>query len=62
MDDRFDLLLDLLKASLKKNGDTVITISHLINMMAMVNQKSAELEERRNKDGLDAIEDNWGNS
>jgi len=31
--ERFDLLLSLLKASLKKNGNKPITISHLINMI-----------------------------
>ena len=44
MDERFDLLLSLLEASIKKNGDKPITINHLINLMNMVNRKQDEME------------------
>jgi hypothetical protein len=37
--ERWDLLLELLEASLKKNGNKEITIQHLINMMKMVDRK-----------------------
>ena len=43
MDERFDLLLSLLEASIKKNGDKPITINHLINLMKMVNRKQDEM-------------------
>ena len=42
--EKWDLLLELLQASLKKNGNKEITIQHLINMMKMVDNKAEELE------------------
>jgi len=60
--DRFDLLLNLVEASLEKNGDKVLTIKHLRNMMKMVNRKDAEISEQIRSDCNEAIEDFWGNS
>lgn len=45
--EKWDLLLELLEASLKKNGNKEITILHLINMMKMVDDKSEELESEK---------------
>jgi hypothetical protein len=55
--DRFDLLLNLLKASLGKNGNKELTILHLINMMEMVNKRSDEFDDYLFKNCIDAIRD-----
>ena len=34
--DEFNLLIDILEKSIKKNGDKPLTVSHLLNMMKMV--------------------------
>lgn len=42
--DGFDLLLIVLEASLKKNGDQPLTVNHLKNIVKMVRKKQEELE------------------
>jgi hypothetical protein len=37
--DEFNLLIDLLEASIKKNGDKPLTLSHLLNMLKMVRRR-----------------------
>lgn len=56
--EKWDLLLELLEASLKKNGNKEITISHMINMMKMVNDKSEELSANE-YDAYDALDWQW---
>lgn len=35
--DRFDMLLEMLEQSIKKNGDMNLTLSHLKNMIKKIN-------------------------
>jgi hypothetical protein len=53
--EKWDLLLELLQASLKKNGNKEITIQHLINMMKMVDNKAEELAAQID-DAYDALD------
>lgn len=56
--EKWDLLLKLLQASLKKNGDKEITIQHLINMMEIVDDKAEELASRE-YDVFGALDWEW---
>lgn len=39
MSEEFELLLETLEKSLEKNGDKTITISHLINIIKLIEKK-----------------------
>jgi hypothetical protein len=55
---KWDLLLELLKDSLKKNGNKEITIQHLINMMKMVDRKINDYDEEIDNT-LEILDWNW---
>lgn len=44
IDERFDLMMELLEKSFEKNGDKTLTIKHLLNIMKLVETKYTELE------------------
>jgi len=56
--EKWDLFLELLQASLKKNGNKEITIQHLINMMKMVDKQTEEIDSR-DYDAYDALDWEW---
>ena len=53
-------LIDILEKSIKKNGDKPLTLSHLLNILKMVQRKKDKEEE--NLDLIQAEFDSWGDS
>jgi hypothetical protein len=51
---RWEMLLEILQASLDKNGDKPLSIGHLINIMKMVDRKFEEMDEE-----WDVENDDW---